>query len=96
MADNKTIGGLQTLEILNLESLLEDECKCESEHPATRLGVTDDGCSVVATHRAISCRVNLLACENRAKFARSLMAKPRFTCSGCGNRASDCWRIVPI
>lgn len=91
MTDTKTIGGLQTLEILNLESLLEDECKCESKHTLSE-------CSIeVVGIKFLGCEgVRFLICQNSYNWNMEAISDKMCICDECKRDCADCWRIVPI
>jgi hypothetical protein len=57
----------ETLEIVDLESLLSDELHCESPH--TTIWGEDGGCSVSVTHLATrTCGNVQRICSNRAEY----------------------------
>lgn len=83
-----TVAGQDT-ELVFLEGLLEDDCKCESLHTMTE-------CSVTVVAKIRSCTVPwTLKCANGIQYSRKFMAEGG-GCSGCYGLAVDCWTIRPI
>lgn len=77
-----------TAEILELNSWLEDDLKCEVTHEAIE-------CTVAVTHRAWSCTVPPRnVCSSAAHHV--IDSLDRVTCKGCKLPARKCWRVVPV
>jgi hypothetical protein len=85
----------ETLEIVNLESLLSDELHCESPHHPSAKGFNDAGCTIRVTHRITGCVLGALICESRAVYKIHEMNRGTI-CADCRRLASECWRIIPI
>lgn len=79
---------LLDLEMIVLESLLNDECKCEFKHHWTM-------CSKKVTHNLIWCKGSVKICFN-AYQSRVNDLDDKMTCVDCKKHAKDCWRFVPI
>lgn len=77
-----------TLELVNLDELLNDEPGCEIKHRTTQ-------CTHHVTHRARSCREQINVCDMAVTLLRHKMAT-NVICAGCMNFAADCWSIQPI
>lgn len=86
MIDNAT-----ELELTVLEDLLNDDCKCQSDHNYVPV------CSQVVTHIANgSCADRpVLICLNVATEHLRFM-RINGPCSGCLRPASECWSIRPV
>lgn len=82
-----TVAGQDT-ELVFLEGLLNDDCKCE--------GIDHDTgpCTVKVTHRYTCCEVSKNVCSLFATEA--IMQRTLYVCAGCGRNAEDCWTIRPI
>lgn len=84
-----TVAG-QDSELVFLEGLLNDDCKCETNHkvlPCTFkvTGIATATCTGKTT----------LKCENGVKYSENSMLTG-VTCIHCDELASDCWTIRPI
>lgn len=84
-----TVAGQDT-ELVFLEGLLEDDCKCETNHvelPCTFkvTGIVTSTCNGVTT----------LKCENGIRYSETHMANGGI-CLDCDQPAADCWTIRPI
>lgn len=80
----------EDLELRNLEGLLNDDCKCETNHvvlPCTFkvTGVVTSTCNGETT----------LKCKNGIQYSQMHIANGG-TCVYCDEPASDCWTIRPI
>ena len=80
-----------TVEILELNSWLDDELKCESQHRDFR----NRECSVTVTHIAKGCEVPSLACTRQAEWVNS-WSSSEIPCGDCGAPCATHWRAVPI
>jgi hypothetical protein len=78
-----------TLELIDLENLLDDDLPCEFQHVKTP-------CSEEVTHRIHACNVTANICFNAAKVQFERMAKAKLECDQCGRLVTECWRIVSI
>lgn len=89
VSDMLDIVAGQDTDLMFLEELLNDDCKCESIHNLTQ-------CSVKVVAKITSCTVPwTLKCANGLRYSRQFMAEGG-GCSGCHELASDCWTIRPI
>lgn len=80
-----------TLEIVDLESLLEDSIHCEAQHDGEPV------CSVEVVYIGTDCKTSIFLCKNSVdgKFGiREYMN--HVTCSECLRPAPECWKIRPI
>ena len=83
-----------SLELINLEQLLEGDCNCESK-------THDNGavkCSRGATHLLqVSCvQESIKVCANMAAHVNSFLPDGFGECSACDVRVDYCWTIRPI
>jgi len=92
-SDLETLAGLS--EVAVLESWLSHELRCESPHTPSTWGDNDAGCTIVATHRIVSCRGATLICQSRAEHL-SLCTENGTLCMDCDRPASECWQIVAV
>lgn len=86
------IDNVTDIELIALEDLLSDECKCESNHLTTV-------CSHKVTHRNLSCTFDQLGCLNAAMYMMhqwSYLERHNVTCSECGRNLGECWNIIPV
>lgn len=84
-----TVAG-QDSELVFLEGLLEDDCKCEANHvilPCTG--------KVVGVHLSQCTGNRYLKCLNAVKFSEDAM-KRGSKCQDCDKLSSECWIIRPI
>jgi len=80
-----------TLEIVDLESLLEDSIHCEMDHSA---GPT---CTVEVVYIGTDCVQSIFLCKNSVDGkggARDWM--PHVRCSECLRPASECWKFRTV
>ena len=79
---------MDTLELVSIEDLLEDECKCEASYHL-------QGCSGRVTHRfrAKCAPSGKNVC---AATAYSVTTARTHICANCLERVGDCWTITPI
>jgi hypothetical protein len=86
----------ETLEIVDLESLLTDELHCEAPtcHDPSNWWYVP--CSHSVTHRIYACvhPQGRNVCQNATDSA--LRDVPTTNCADCRRLASECWRIIPI
>lgn len=82
-----------TLEVIDLESLLEDDLKCESRHKHP-LNLT---CSEEVTHFVRGCPggVDVKVCQDAAVSLHVRMAGGE-VCDDCLKPAADCWKVIAI
>jgi hypothetical protein len=78
----------ETLEVIDLDSLISDEPGCEAVHKKVP-------CSVEVAERLIWCRGASNVCANAAGHIRKRMERGEL-CSGCYRAGSRCWRVWPI
>lgn len=78
----------ETLEIVDLENLLNDDCPCTFKHKSV-------DCTQAVTHRIISCDVAGNVCTPAANNVRERMEAGHL-CDGCLRPAHKCWRVVAI
>lgn len=75
-----------TVEILEMNSWLNDELGCEFGHEGTT-----PPCSDTVTHQMTDCTGSIHACSHAASWAIGM--KPISTCTHCKRDAAECWRI---
>jgi hypothetical protein len=83
-----------TLEVIDLDSLLSDEPGCEVKHIRTV-------CSVHVAYKLRWCAGDILACagcvEHPAYGTFEKMRTSRRPCGGgCGRTPGECWKVWPI
>ena len=82
------------LEVVELEAWLDAECPCEIPHKASLCKGKVWGILQDAFHSEYW---GLKACIGLVEYrAKGLAAEPNVNCANCGNKAADCWRIIPI
>ena len=82
----------ETLEIVDLEQLLEDEPRCEVEHIRTT-------CSVHVAYRLIWCQGPQLSCAASVEHptvGTFAMLRAGVVCSGCLKSSEGCWEVIKI
>lgn len=78
-----------TLELVNLDELLNNEPRCQSAHYVTT-------CSGHVTHLGRTCSgKRTLICDSSAEWAHDAMTAGD-ACAFCKQPAADCWQIIPI
>lgn len=87
-----TVAGQDT-ELVFLEGLLEDDCKCAANHVDTGTSCT---VRVVARKTTECGGLDFLICEASYKWNRYVMADPDRVCAGCDRDSLECWTIRPI
>lgn len=75
------------LEVIELERMLEDELRCQSNHKNPRSGI----CLVEVYARRVSCTGSMLVCKNSYENVEALMISS-MKCNGCHKLVADCWR----
>lgn len=85
---------MNTLEIVELEQLLNDEPGCESTHLLAS-GARIDCSHTVVARKIPECGIPFNICQNSAGLNRVHIANGG-PCLKCGRPASECWRIIPI
>jgi hypothetical protein len=82
-----------TLELIDLEELLNEEVPCESKH------VSVPHCSVKVVYRITGCRYSGQVCsshvEDPLRGVRMRM-QAGWLCEDCDRPARDCWKVVKI
>jgi hypothetical protein len=78
----------ETLEVIDLDSLLSDEPGCQVTH--IRIP-----CSVHVEARLLYCRPAINMCGNSVRYNR-LRMESGHPCGDCFRPASDCWKVIPI
>lgn len=83
-----------TLELIDLEQLLEDTCECEAAHRPT----TAPYCTETVTHRyQTTCGVDKRICLAASRYVEMCIeSRADRLCGGCEKRTADCWTIFPI
>lgn len=80
-----------TLELIDLEHLLEDSLHCEMDHSGGPV------CSVTVVYRGKDCEKTVMLCANAVDAIggmRELLDIVR--CVHCLRWASECWEFLPI
>jgi hypothetical protein len=80
-----------TLELISLESLLDDECRCQSKHTE----VAQCTVEVVARVRYACDTRHPLVCAETAAYIRYAHEIDSI-CDDCDRPTRECWRIVPV
>ncbi len=80
-----------TLEIIDLENLIQDEVKCQYNH-------NKETCSIEVTHVATDCQSALMVCHTavHGKIEGVYVLRELFHCSRCLRHARECWDVRPI
>ena len=90
-----------TLELIDLESLMSDELRCQSDHSPEDLEdgepICGEYCSikVVARKRVPCSGLDFLICEN-SRIWNEWWIGEHAECGGCGRDLALCWTITPI
>ena len=82
-----------TLEIVDLEKLFEDELHCQVEHHPKL-----PSCSIEVAYVGNDCQVTLLLCKNYVEGVEGFwdQVEAGHLCSKCNRTAKVCWRVVPV
>lgn len=81
-----------TLELIDLESMLDDTPKCESlTHDYGRIL-----CSGDVAFRLSDCERPRNVCTNMGVHANALIATHSDRCGRCFGNLSECWTVHPI
>ena len=85
------VSARNDLEIQSLEELLNDDCKCESEHEESQ-------CSYSVTHLVVTeCGTEGRICLNAYKIVAPRLNHSDYYCAYCGQDHDVCvWTIRPI
>jgi hypothetical protein len=73
-----------------LEEHYADECKCEADHE--HVGIA---CSVLVTHRYMSCGREKLVCQSGADYVVACISEGGL-CEYCLTSTSDCWSVISV
>lgn len=88
----ETVAG-QDSELVFLEGLLNDDCKCGSSHERAESTCSFD----VVGRKSVKCSgLAFNICQNSWNYNAQYLTEGGWACPRCGSKLDDCWTIRPI